>query len=102
MSERSTRISTGHSAKAKVSAGSTKLRRLPSGSSANGTRLVAQHRVGKIARQQGGDQEGEQCDGKQDRQQVKQPPSDELRHGLGPSIAEVRVVAVTPSAARGL
>ena len=38
-----------------------------------GRRLVAQHRVGEIARQQRGDQEGEQRDGEQDRQQVDEP-----------------------------
>ena len=47
-----------------------------------GRRLVAQHRIGEIARQQRGDQEGEQRDGKQDRQQIKQPPSaDEAEPG---------------------
>jgi hypothetical protein len=49
MSERSTRISTGHSAIAKVSAGSTKLLRLATGSSANGIQPVAGSRLSDTA-----------------------------------------------------
>jgi peptide/nickel transport system permease protein len=41
MSLRSTRISTGHSPSARVSAGRTKQRMLPAGSSANGTQPLA-------------------------------------------------------------
>ena len=37
-----------------------------------GRRLIAQHGIGEIARQQRGDQEGQQRDGEQDRQQIEQ------------------------------
>ena len=47
---RSTRISTGHSAIASVSAGSTKLRILAAGSSANGTQPVAGSRLSCTAK----------------------------------------------------
>lgn len=43
-------------------------------------RLVTEDDIGEIARQQRGDQEGEQRDGKQYRQDGQQPPHDEVQH----------------------
>ncbi|MGC0388371.1 hypothetical protein ACVIVD_003335 [Bradyrhizobium liaoningense] len=43
-------------------------------------RLIAEDDEGEIARQQRGDQEGEQRDGQQNRQDGKEPPNDEVQH----------------------
>ncbi len=43
-------------------------------------RLIAQDHVGEIARQQRGDQEGQQRYGDQNRHQVKEPSGDEAQH----------------------